>query len=82
MKKKRLALLITAMMLTSAMPLPTVQAADPAAIALPDWIPNDYASAIDFCNTYGASHIEDGLICMVFKETPSDYTVTETVDTA
>ena len=82
MKTRLVACMASGMMLATAMPLPSVQAADPAKITLPDWIPNDYASAIDFCNTYGASHIEDGLICMVFKEIPSDYTVTETGETA
>ena len=36
---------------------------------LPDWIPNDYESALEFRNTFGATHIDDGLICVVLKET-------------
>ena len=32
--------------------------------ALPDWIPSDYASALDFRNTYGATHIDNGLVCV------------------
>ena len=36
--------------------------------ALPDWIPSDYESALEFRNTYGATHIQDGLVCIVFKE--------------
>ena len=35
---------------------------------LPDWIPNDYESALAFRNTYGATRTADGLICTVFKE--------------
>ena len=36
--------------------------------ALPDWIPSDFESALKFRNTYGATHIRDGLVCIVFKE--------------
>ena len=36
--------------------------------ALPDWIPYDLESAIEFRNTYGATHVQDGLVCVVFKE--------------
>lgn len=35
---------------------------------LPDWIPNDYESALAFRNTYGATRAADGLICTVFKQ--------------
>ncbi|HQM02598.1 MAG TPA: dockerin type I domain-containing protein [Ruminococcus flavefaciens] len=33
--------------------------------ALPDWIPSDFESAVEFRNTYGATHIDNGLICIV-----------------
>ncbi len=33
--------------------------------ALPDWIPTDFDSAVHFRNTYGATHIDNGLICIV-----------------
>ena len=36
--------------------------------ALPEWIPCDLESAIEFRNTYGATHIQDGLVCIVFRE--------------
>ena len=36
--------------------------------ALPDWIPCDYDTALKFRNTYGGTHIEDGLVCAVFRE--------------
>ena len=36
--------------------------------ALPDWIPDSFESAIAFRNTYGATLVKDGLICVVFKE--------------
>jgi len=32
---------------------------------LPDWVPNDLASALVFDNKYGATHVEDGYICCV-----------------
>ena len=34
----------------------------------PYWLPSDFDSALEFRNTYGAIHIEDGLICAVFQE--------------
>lgn len=34
----------------------------------PEWLPSDFDSALEFRNTYGAIHIEDGLICAVFQE--------------
>ena len=44
----------------------SVSAVDAGAVAaLPDWIPNDFDSAADFRNLYGATHIENGLICVV-----------------
>lgn len=36
--------------------------------ALPEWIPSDFESALEFRNTYGATHIQDGLVCIVFME--------------
>ena len=35
---------------------------------VPDWVPTDFLSAMEFRNTYGATHIENGLICIVFPE--------------
>ena len=37
-----------------------------AKAALPDWIPEDFESALEFRNTYGAVHIQDDLICIVY----------------
>ena len=39
-----------------------------AEAALPDWIPTDFESALEFRNTYGATHVEDGIVCIVFRE--------------
>ena len=38
----------------------------------PDWIPKDFDAALDFLNTYGATHIQDGYLCTVFRETPNE----------
>lgn len=53
----------------TAQEIPAVSAAegtDPA--ALPDWIPNDFESALNFRNTYGATRTADGFICIVYEE--------------
>jgi len=36
--------------------------------SLPDWVPADFGAALEFRNTYGTTHIQDGLVCLVFKE--------------
>jgi len=36
--------------------------------AIPEWIPANYEEALDFRNTYGATRIKDGLVCVVFRE--------------
>ena len=41
-----------------------VLAADSKA-AVPAWVPDSHSAAVDFFNTYGTTHIEDGLICIV-----------------
>ena len=47
----------------------TVFAEDSAALAkLPEWVPTDFDSATGFRNTYGATHIENGLICIVYPD--------------
>lgn len=46
-----------------------VYAADHAmGAALPEWIPDSFESALEFRNTYGATLVRDGLVCVVFKE--------------
>ena len=32
-----------------------------------DWIPKSFDAALEFRNTYGAVHIEDGILCVVFQ---------------
>ena len=68
MKTKMLACLSACLMLTSAVPMLPVQADDaddPLFGTLPDWVPQDYASAVQFRNTHGKSHVADGVICLV-----------------
>ncbi|WP_294754355.1 dockerin type I repeat-containing protein [uncultured Ruminococcus sp.] len=36
--------------------------------SIPDWIPTDFDSAVEFRNTYGATHIDNGLICIVYPD--------------
>ena len=35
---------------------------------LPDWVPTDFGSALEFRNVYGTTHIQYGLVCLVFNE--------------
>ena len=35
---------------------------------LPEWVPTDFESAVEFRNTYGATHIDNGLICIVYPD--------------
>ena len=69
MKNRILACLTTAIIFASSAAFPAAEAADAPAVAeMPSWVPDNYASALKFRNTYGATHIEDGLICTVFAE--------------
>ena len=49
-------------------PLSASAADGSAGAELPDWIPNDYYSAVEFYNSFGGSLIGDGLVCLVFAE--------------
>ena len=60
--KRRFALLTAGLMLAT-MPIPSAAAANDG---LPDWIPNDYSSAVDFLNTYGATRADDGMIVISY----------------
>ena len=49
--------------------VPISYAEDTGAVAkLPDWIPSDFDSAVEFRNSYGATHIDNGLICLVYPD--------------
>ena len=67
MKKQLTAFLTAAALILCAAPM-TVLADDIAAdepTALPEWVPKTYSQAVDFCNTYGKTHVEDGYVCLV-----------------
>ncbi len=73
MKTKPIALLTAGVMLTASATIMPVNAAEPSANTkvtdkLPEWVPTDFESALEFRNIYGATHIDDGLICAVFWE--------------
>lgn len=62
--RKLLAAVIALPLTFAAIPvIPPVSAVDPADI--PEWVPTDFETAMKFANTYGATHIEDGLLCIV-----------------
>ena len=82
--KKLSVVMLTLMMCLSAVPTTGV-IAEETSVLTPDWIPTNFDEALEFHNTYGITHIEDGLICLVFKETTSSiysYDVMPTTDTA
>jgi hypothetical protein len=35
------------------------------AVSIPEWVPKNFSSAIEFRNTYGTVHIDNGVICVV-----------------
>ena len=49
-------------------PVNTYAASTDTAETLPDWIPDDFESALEFRNTHGTTYIHDDLLCMVFTE--------------
>ncbi len=70
MKTKLTALLTAGMLLVSAAALPPVQAEEQPSMesvigTLPDWTPMNFDDAMQFYNTYGQSHVEDNMICLV-----------------
>ena len=70
MKSKLIAILTTGMMLASAATLMPVQAAgktvtDPVIGTLPEWVPQDFAEAMQFYNSHGKTYVEDDVICLV-----------------
>ena len=70
MKTRWIALLTSSLMLATAAGVLPAQAADkpaedPLFGTLPDWVPTDFVEALDFYNTYGKTHVEDNIICLV-----------------
>ena len=69
--KKQLTALLTAMALgLSAAPLTALAEAEPSESKLPEWVPRDYLAALEFCNTYGKTHVQDGYVCLVRRGSP------------
>lgn len=78
MKTRLITLLSTGMMLTSAVTLAHIQAADVSDTdtnvnTLPEWIPTSFDEALGFRNTYGSTHIDKNVknndtLCIVFSE--------------
>ena len=63
MKRKLIAMMSALVMSFSAVPYTTN--AEEVTENMPEWIPQNFTEALDFDNTYGITHIEDGLICCV-----------------
>ncbi|MDE6832749.1 MAG: hypothetical protein K2J39_00660, partial [Ruminococcus sp.] len=63
MNKKLIAMMSALIMSFSAVPY--TASAEDVPENLPEWIPQTFTEALDFDNTYGITHIEDGLICCV-----------------
>ena len=40
--------------------------------ALPEWVPQNFVDALKFDNQYGKTHIEDGVICCVRKQSKDE----------
>ena len=78
MNKKLVVMMSAMVMCFSAMPICTAYAETDVDVmpeipvdvqdVLPEWIPQNFTEALDFDNTYGKTHIEDGLICCVRKK--------------
>ncbi|HRR77701.1 MAG TPA: hypothetical protein P5191_12965 [Ruminococcus sp.] len=70
MKNKITAFLTTGLMMTSAVALPPVEAVDrsvkdPVIGVLPDWVPQNFAEAMNFYNDHGKTYVADNVICLV-----------------
>ncbi|MBR2086549.1 MAG: dockerin type I repeat-containing protein [Oscillospiraceae bacterium] len=70
MRKHLTALLAAAALTLSAAPLTALAKEELPGSMLPDWVPRDYLTALDFCNTYGKTHIQNGYVCIVRRGVP------------
>lgn len=78
MKKQLTALMTAAALALGAAPMivlaeetmPNPEVVTKLATPLPEWVPTDYASAVDFCNDYGTTHVQDGYVCLVRRGMP------------
>lgn len=67
MKTKLLSMLTASIMLTAAVPMQPIQAADKAASngifgTLPEWVPQSFPDAMEFYNSHGKSYVSDNII--------------------
>lgn len=81
MKKKFLACATAMGMFLAALPIGNITAYAEDTGVLPSWIPTTLEESVDFYNQYGATHIEDGVVCVVFKESMNDAYYYEAVST-
>ena len=68
MKYKKMGAFLTAFaMVLSAMPVLAANqpAANPLFGVLPDWVPTNFADAVQFYNTHGRSYVANDIICLV-----------------
>ncbi|MDE6832751.1 MAG: dockerin type I repeat-containing protein [Ruminococcus sp.] len=70
MNRKLIAMISALIMCSSAVPY--TASAEEVTENMPEWIPQNFTEAMDFDNTYGKTHIEDGLICCVRRCYNSD----------
>ena len=90
MKKQLTALMTAAALALGAAPMivfaedtmPNPEIVPKLTTPLPEWIPKDYASAVDFCNVYGATHVQDGYVCLVRRGMPDSDMHKDFVETA
>lgn len=81
--KQRLFAACASVMMLAALPLNGISAFAEAIAPdapVPDWVPTDFLSAMEFRNTYGATHIADDRICIVqLQEQHRGYTYSDEV---
>ena len=85
MKTKLLSMLTASIMLTAAVPMQSIQAADKAASngifgTLPEWVPQSFPDAMEFYNSHGKSYVSDNIICLVrpmlqYKEADYEFSI-------
>lgn len=66
--KKITAFLTAAVMLSTALPAMPVSAeytTKPIDAGVPQWVPDTFEEALEFCNTYGETRAADGVYCIV-----------------
>lgn len=80
MKKILIAASVVSMFMTGTLLCGITAAAEriPPDAPVPDWVPTDFFSALEFSNKYGVTHIADDRICILEKQqTDEKYTYSE-----